>query len=194
MVFTCDMHTATLLPDGRVLVAGGISGSGYLSSLELYDPVAGTWAAANTLGSARSLHTATLLADATVLIAGCVHRGGPSRQHRIVRSVGSLMQRYGLPRSGNSLEVPPGEYRVRLILPLDADQYPRYRVRLDGAEGKSGGFLDGLKTDPGVREVIAEFPSTLIVTGDYILRLSGVAPDGSVEEINAFTFRIIKRQ
>src|SRR5437762_211556 len=36
-------HTATLLPNGKVLVAGGINSSGVLASAELYDPASGTW-------------------------------------------------------------------------------------------------------------------------------------------------------
>src|SRR5579884_917664 len=69
-------HTATLLPDGRVLVAGG--GQLYalgtldrpLASAELYDPVRGTWTVTGSLNQAREGHTATLLLDGLVLAAG----------------------------------------------------------------------------------------------------------------------------
>ena len=63
-------HTATLLPDGRVLVAGGMSGNETLASAELYDPSLGTWSSAGSMGVVREGHTATLLADGTVLVVG----------------------------------------------------------------------------------------------------------------------------
>jgi hypothetical protein len=66
-------QTATLLLDGKVLVAGGLSGSA-LSTAEIFDPgsdsSAGTWTYTGQMHSARSSHTATLLADGKVLVVG----------------------------------------------------------------------------------------------------------------------------
>ena len=64
-----DAHTATLLSDGRVLVAGGFDGAP-LAGSELYDPASGTWALTGSLNIARSHHTATLLNDGRVLVVG----------------------------------------------------------------------------------------------------------------------------
>ncbi len=67
-----SQHTATLLLDGNVLVAGGFVGGDFAtpsSSAELYDPVIGAWTPTHTL-EARAFHTATLLPDGEVLVAG----------------------------------------------------------------------------------------------------------------------------
>ena len=66
-------HTATLLPDGKVLVAGGTGSESCFkptSSAELYDPVSGTWSPTGSLNTARASHTATLLQNGLVLVAG----------------------------------------------------------------------------------------------------------------------------
>jgi uncharacterized delta-60 repeat protein len=60
-------HTATLLANGKVLVAGGAPSS---ASSELYDPVGGTWTTTGNMHAARSGHTATLLANGKMLVAG----------------------------------------------------------------------------------------------------------------------------
>jgi N-acetylneuraminic acid mutarotase len=61
-------HTATLLPDGRVLVAGGFNGSKKLASAELFDPNSRSWTATGSMNEARSNHSATLMADGRVLV------------------------------------------------------------------------------------------------------------------------------
>jgi hypothetical protein len=63
-------HTATLLPDGRVLVAAGREGDNPLASAEVYNPATRTWASTGSLVHQRYEHTATLLADGRVLVAG----------------------------------------------------------------------------------------------------------------------------
>jgi hypothetical protein len=59
-----------LLPNGKVLVAGGINGGGPTASAEIYDPATGTWTITGSLNNARFLDTATLLSNGLVLAAG----------------------------------------------------------------------------------------------------------------------------
>jgi hypothetical protein len=64
-------HTATLLPNGKVLVAGGYNNTiGVLNSAELYDPATGTWTTTGNLNAARYYHPATLLPSGKVLVVG----------------------------------------------------------------------------------------------------------------------------
>jgi len=62
-------QTATLLPDGRVLVAGGYDQTTPLGA-EIYDPDSNTWSPAGAMGYPRLWHSATLLANGTVMVAG----------------------------------------------------------------------------------------------------------------------------
>jgi N-acetylneuraminic acid mutarotase len=74
-----DHHTATLLSDGTVLVAGGRIGPNAdksATSAELYDPASGTWNATENMNGARDGQTATLLLDGRVLVAGGASRAG----------------------------------------------------------------------------------------------------------------------
>ena len=69
-------HTATLLANGQVLVAGGEDSQGHLiAAAELYNPATGTWAVTGSLATPRIDHTATLLANGEVLVAGGTSSG-----------------------------------------------------------------------------------------------------------------------
>lgn len=63
-------HTATLLANGNVLVAGGMNGSGSLSSCEVYDPTVDRWTITAPMSHRRFGHTATVLPDGKVLVTG----------------------------------------------------------------------------------------------------------------------------
>jgi len=64
-------HTATLLRNGRVLIAGGMERNGtYFNSVELYSPATGSFSFAHSMSARRVGHTATLLQNGKVLIAG----------------------------------------------------------------------------------------------------------------------------
>jgi Galactose oxidase, central domain len=65
-------HTATLLPNGKVLVAGGDGNNGPLASTETYDPATEKWDAAGSLGTSHWWHTATMLSSGKVLVVGGV--------------------------------------------------------------------------------------------------------------------------
>jgi hypothetical protein len=74
-------QTATLLPNGRVLVAGGVAPDTHvLDAAELYDPATGAWAAAGSMTAPRADHTATLLTSGPfagqVLLVGGRTSGG----------------------------------------------------------------------------------------------------------------------
>ena len=76
MAVAREGHTATLLLNGQVLIAGGSDGTSTLASAELYDPTNQTFSATGSMTVVRSAHSATLLANSKlpnygkVLVAG----------------------------------------------------------------------------------------------------------------------------
>jgi hypothetical protein len=91
-------HTATLLKDGRVLIAGGYEAP---RSAEIYDPATGKFAKTGDLNTDRSGHTATLLLDGRVQVAG----GEPDADLR-GGSPGNSVETYNPATGGWTVEKP----------------------------------------------------------------------------------------
>ena len=84
LVHRAGRFTATLLSDGKVLIAGGDTDVGNPATAELFDPITGEFSLLGSLSADRSGHSATLLADGSVLIAGgegTVNRDAPDSEY-----------------------------------------------------------------------------------------------------------------
>jgi hypothetical protein len=81
-------HVAVLLPNGKVLIAGGVNGSNQAEvSAELYDPVAQTFSFTGPLGSAQSSPAAVLLANGQVPVLGGTGSTGQDNQAQMYNPV-----------------------------------------------------------------------------------------------------------
>lgn len=77
------LSTATMLGDGRVLVAGGISGARQfpapgLNVVEIYDPAQNTWTTGTPMNQARWGHSAVLVGTQVLVAGGFTVRSGQS--------------------------------------------------------------------------------------------------------------------
>jgi hypothetical protein len=81
MLAARESHTATLLPDGKVLIAGGGDRNAVLASAELFDPATGGFSLTGSMTTPRGAHEATLLPNGKVLITG-----GMDGRHNLLAS------------------------------------------------------------------------------------------------------------
>jgi len=105
--------TASLLPDGNVLVAGGASSNiTFLSSTEVYNPTANTWTSAASMAANRYVAMATLLPGGRILIAGGENNSGAMSEAELYDyAPGSWTQ------AGTNVNVPAGYTTSTTLLP-----------------------------------------------------------------------------
>jgi uncharacterized repeat protein (TIGR01451 family) len=163
-------HTATSLPDGGVLIAGGENGSGVLNSTEIFDPTAGTFSLGGNLNSPRVDHSATKLADGRVLIAGGRDATGATNSTEIFDpTIGAFA-------SGPAMSVVRAGHSATLF----ADG----RVLIAGGDANGSGEI----FDPaaGTFSTVAAnmsapraFHGAALLNDGHVLIVGGTAPDGS---------------
>src|SRR5262249_30090505 len=103
----------------------------------------------------------------------------------------------GIPRSPGESHILPLSSEIStalLLLKTGRGSYASYSIVLETAEGKQILKRDGLKavSTASGRVVPVSLSSSAIQRGDYILRLFGTSPEGQTEEIDAYSFRVVR--
>ena len=97
--------------------------------------------------------------------------------------------------SAAKLIIPKGTEQVRIQLNLKEDGYSNYRVELHAIGGKT--ILDRQGVKPRALKSGSIFVVILsakrLATGDYLLTLRGVRPDGEVDDVSKSIFRVVQK-
>src|SRR6187402_2585762 len=98
-------HTATALPEGALLIAGGVSRTGFASDVELFDLATAKTVAGPKLLTPRMGHTATMLADGRVMLAGGRNASGQLDSSELYDPANGAIEKGAMlnqPRSGHT--------------------------------------------------------------------------------------------
>jgi hypothetical protein len=169
--------TATLLPNGKVLMVGGNNGNTFaLTSAELYDPITTQFSPTGSLNFGRYFHTATLLPSGKVLITG-----GQTTDSNWLNSAELYDPATGTFSITGSLNFPRGGHTATLL--SDGT------VLVAGGQTIAGGFLtdneiydpsSGTFSTTGSLATGREFQTATLLANGSVLVAGGVDNVGSV--------------
>lgn len=145
-------QSATLLPDGEVLVAGGASAGGLATTAaELFDPATGSWTPTGSMAVPRAFQSATLLPDGKVLVAGGAAVVGANSLSTLSAEDPSVESPYGTLDSGLTAtaevyDPATGRFAATAPMPLPVARQravglPDGNVLLLGGEGEAGRYV-----------------------------------------------------
>jgi cell division protein FtsL len=95
----------------------------------------------------------------------------------------------------NTVFISPGISSVAFRLNREREEYSTYGVSLETVEGSQILQKKGLKSQPaagGGKVITAEFLSKSLNPGDYVLKLTGTTAGGKMEDLDAYSFRVVK--
>ncbi len=162
-------HTATLLPNGKVLIAGGRGSAGPLASAELCNPATGTWTITGSMSTARSEHTATLLPDGEVLVTGGVGVASGSEGDYIAGAE-LYNPAAGTWRATGTMTVPRAFHGAVLL--ADGEVLVAGGSNLDGTAGNTAELYNpatGTWKDTGAMPIAMSAPATLLQNGTVLI-------------------------
>jgi hypothetical protein len=130
--------------------------------------------------------------------------GGPylmlkvSRLQMAPTSISMLLAAPGQSRDAGGAEsvfIPAGTDLLRVELPMDPEDYSRFRVVLVEIDSGDEVYTQIFpKTESMVQDQALKFSITAepLVYGDYVLRLNGAVLNGDFESIDSYSFRVIR--
>ena len=99
---------------------------------------------------------------------------------------------------GNTIDLPAGQFLVRLSIMIEPGNYTSYAALVETAEGKQVFAQNPLAVIPdssaatGNQSAAVTIASRKLIPGDYILQLTGTNPDGTVETVGGYSFHVVR--
>ena len=158
--------SATLLPDGQVLIAGGEDANfNRLSSAELYNPATGTFTQTGSMTTARLGQSATLLADGQVLVAGGTGATAAAELYNPATGKFTATGSMSAARGGNvGTLLPDGD-----VLVTQGSAAGLFAELYDPATGQWSNASTGLHVCISTQECQADSSATLLGTGNVLV-------------------------